>query len=161
MSTLTFAIQMETDGEQYYLKQAALNKGTSLQRAFLLLAETEKKHADLLRKKDISSDSSISDDILNAEQTDLFSGKDDYKREAEVVPGQLEVYAVALDMEQKSIDLYQKMLIEAKDKQVKQLMKFLVKQEQDHFALFNELITLLRRPKDWVENAEFGNREEY
>ena len=42
MSTLTFAIQMETDGEQYYLKQAAFNKGTSLQRAFLLLAEAEK-----------------------------------------------------------------------------------------------------------------------
>jgi len=161
MSTLTFAIQTETDGELYYLKQASLNKGTSLQRAFLLLAEAEKKHADLLRKKDISSHTSISDDILNAEQTDLFSGKADYKRDAEVVPGQLEVYAVALDMEQKSIDLYQKMLTEATDEQTKQLLKFLVKQEQEHYTLFDELVTLLRRPKDWVENAEFGKREEY
>ena len=160
MKTLNFAIQMEIDGEKYYLRQAELTKGTSLQRAFLLLAEAEKKHADLLRKKDLS-DTSIRDDILNAEQTNLFSGKADYKRDAEVVPGQLEVYAVARDMEQKSIDLYQEMLAEAKDEQTEQLMKFLVKQEQEHYTLFDELVTLLRRPKDWVEDAEFGNREEY
>ena len=91
----------------------------------------------------------------------MFAGKADYKRDAEVVPGQLEVYEVALDMEQKSIDLYQEMLAEAKDEQTEQLMKFLVKQEQDHYTLFDELVTLLRRPKDWVEEAEFGNREEY
>jgi len=161
MSTLTLAMQMEIDGEQYYLRQAEITKGTSMHRVFLLLAEAEKKHAELLRKKYILSDSSINDDILTAESTNLFSGKVDYKRDAGVVPGQLEVYAVARDMEQKSIDLYQEMLTEAKDEKTKQLIQFLIKQEQDHFALFDELVTLLRRPKDWVESAEFGKREEY
>jgi len=161
MSTLALALKMELDGEQYYLNQAEMHKGTSLYRAFFLLAEAEKKHGELLSKKFILSDSSVNDEILATKSTELFSEKANYKRDAEVVPGQLEVYAVARDMEQKSIDLYQKMLAEAKDEQTGQLIQFLIKQEQDHFTLFDELVTLLRRPKDWVESAEFGNREEY
>ena len=89
MSTLTFAIQMEIDGEQYYLRQAEINKGTSLYNAFLLLAEAEKKHADLLKKMYIASDSSINDYLPTAEPANLFSEKADYKRDADVLPGQL------------------------------------------------------------------------
>jgi len=161
MSKLNFAIQMEIDGEQYYLSQAEINKGTSLYNAFLLLAEAEKKHADLLKKMYISSDSLINDDLPTAEPTNLFSGKADYKRDADVLPGQLEVYTVARDMEQKGIDLYQEMLIETKSEPTRQLIEFLIKQEQDHYAFFDELITLLRRPREWVEDAEFGPRKEY
>src|SRR5665647_1331929 len=134
MSKLNFAIQMEIDGEQYYLSQAEINKGTSLYNAFLLLAKDEKKHADLLRKKYNTSDSSINDDLPTAEPTNLFSGKADYKRDADVVPGQLEVYVVARDMEQKGIDLYREMLTETKDGPTRHLIEFLIKQEQDHYA---------------------------
>ena len=159
MSKLTFAIQMEIDGEQYYLSQAEINKETSLYRAFLLLAEAEKKHADLLKKKYFATDNSINVDLLTTEPN-LFSGKADYMRDADVVPGQLEVYGVALEMEQKSIDLYQGMLAETSDEPTSQLIKFLIKQEQDHYTFFDELIILLRKPRDWVEDAEFGPRKE-
>ena len=161
MSELTFAIQMEIDGERYYLSQADINKGTSMYRAFILLAEAEKKHADLLRNKSIVSDSSINDNLSAAKPVSLFALKADYMRDVNVVPGQLEVYAVARDMEQKSIDLYREMLTQTKDEPTKQLIEFLIKQEQDHYAFFDEMITLLKRPRDWVEDAEFGLRKEY
>jgi len=144
MSKLNFAIQMEIDGEQYYLSQAEINKGTSLYNAFLLLAEAEKKHADLLKKMYISSDSLINDDLPTAEPTNLFSGKADYKRDADVLPGQLEVYTVARDMEQKGIDLYQEMLIETKSEPTRQLIEFLIKQEQDHYGNRRESIFIRR-----------------
>lgn len=161
MSKLNFAIQMEVDGERYYLSQAEINKGTSLYRAFILLAEAEKKHADLLRTKCSDADGSINDDSSALEPTSLFSDKADYMRDAHVVPGQLEIYVFAREMEQKSIDLYREILAEAKDDPTRQLIEFLIKQEQDHYAFFDELITLLRRPREWVEDAEFGQREEY
>ncbi len=34
MKPLEFAIKMELDGEQYYLKQAKINEGNSLKRYF-------------------------------------------------------------------------------------------------------------------------------
>ncbi len=161
MNNLSFALQMEIDGEQYYLNQAELNKGTSLHEAFLLLAEAEKKHADLLRNINVNSGSINNENLPDGEPTSLFFEKADYKRDAVVVPGQLEVYLVARDMEQKSINLYQGMLTETGDEQTRKLIKFLIVQEQDHFDFFDELIILLRKPRDWVEDAEFGRRKDY
>lgn len=161
MSELTFAIQMEMDGEQYYLDQAEKNQGTALYDAFILLAEAEKKHANLLRKKFTKFDTSMNEKDRDAESASLFSKKVDYKGEVDVVPGQLEVYAVARDMERKSIDLYKKLLSEAKDEPSRQLFEFLVRQEQDHYSFFDELIVLLMRPREWVEDAEFGLRKDY
>ncbi len=161
MSELTFAIQMEMDGEQYYLDQAEKNQGTALYDAFVLLAEAEKKHADLLRRKFADFQTSRDENDLDSDSTSLFSKKADYEGEDDVVPGQLEVYAVARDMEQKSIDLYKKLLIEANDEPSKQLFEFLVRQEQDHYSFFDELISLLMRPREWVEDAEFGSRKDY
>lgn len=160
MNTLAFAIQMETDGEKYYERQAEKSSGTALQRAFLLLAKAEYKHAELLRRVS-TQDNSVLDEISLAEHPSIFIDMADYKRTAEVLPGQLEIYTLALEMEQKSIDLYQSMLVEAKDELTVTLMKFLIKQEQDHYVLFEELTVMLRRPREWVEDAEFGVREDY
>ena len=74
---------------------------------------------------------------------------------------QLEVFRFAMDMEQKTIDLYQEMAKEASEPKVQRIMSFLIKQEKDHLALFEALEKLLQRPANWVEAAEFGNREEY
>ncbi|HZK29473.1 MAG TPA: ferritin family protein [Clostridia bacterium] len=161
MSKLTFAIQMEIDAEQYYLSQAENNKENSLHRAFMLLAEAERKHADLLKNRYSVADSAIDIDFPTDEPANLFSDKADYRRDAVAVPGQLEVYIFAREMEQKSIDLYREMRADIKDESTQQLIEFLIKQEQDHYAFFDELVTLLTRPRDWVEDAEFGSRKEY
>lgn len=161
MSMLHVALQMELDGEQYYLKQAGLNKENAMNRAFQLLADAEKQHARLLRSKLTGEDNKWAEELLSAGSVNLFTNKADFKRSAEVLPGQLEVYVVALEMEQKSIDLYQEMLNEAKDEKTVQFLQFLLDQEHEHFNLFDELTTLLRRPRDWVENAEFGPRIDY
>jgi len=161
MSYLTDALQIEVEGEQYYQKQAELVKGSALQQAFLILANAENQHARLLRSLLAGDDSPWVSDLLSASPVPLFADKTDFMRSAEVMPGQLEVYAVALEMEQKSIDLYQNMLAETKDEKARLSLQYLLGQEHDHYALFDELTALLRRPRDWVEDAEFGNRPEY
>ena len=66
-----------------------------------------------------------------------------------------------MDIEEKSIDLYKKLRSESDQAEQQKLLDFLIKQEKDHFALFEELTELVERPEAWVEDAEFGNREEY
>lgn len=152
---------MEIDGEQYYLKQAELNKNNILQRAFLLLAKAEGIHAELIRRKIAGTIHDNPDDTFAEEIENLFSNLSDYKRDVDHLPGQLDIYLVAMEMEQKSIDLYQDMLDKAETEKDQWLLKFLVKQEQDHYHFFDELAELLKKPNEWVEAAEFGPREEY
>ncbi|HWQ41417.1 MAG TPA: rubrerythrin, partial [Desulfosporosinus sp.] len=39
--------------------------------------------------------------------------------------------------------------------------EYLIKQEEDHYTIIEQLVSLLSRPEEWVESAEFGVREEY
>ena len=161
MNRLALAIQTEVDGEQYYLKQAGLNQDNPLAKVFNILAATEKRHADLLRTVATQSLPADYDVDSDQERSTLFSCLDDFKSGSFLMPGQLDAYQAALEMEQKSVALYESLLLQPESQEEKRLLTYLVQQEKDHVKLVENLIILLERPRDWVESAEFGKREEY
>ncbi|MEO1816556.1 MAG: ferritin family protein [Acetobacterium sp.] len=161
MNSIEFAIKMELDGEKYYREQAENNQDNPLNIIFVFLADDEKGHAALLQNelKKISYD--LADNQTLAETNNVFKERGDFKNKFEKIPNQLDVYRMALQMEKDSIELYQKFFTESTDEQTKKLFGYLVKQEENHFKIFDNLITLVERPEEWVEDAEFGVREEY
>jgi rubrerythrin len=161
MNSIEFAINMEFDGEKYYREQAEFNKDNSLNAVFLLLAEDENGHAKLLQNELKKMTYELSDNKTLANVNNVFKDKGDFKNRFEEIPNQLDVYRMALQMEKDSIALYEKLFNEATDEHTKKLFGYLVKQEENHFKIFDNLITLVERPEEWVEDAEFGPREEY
>lgn len=160
MKRLEMAIQMELDGQQYYLHQADRHVGKPLEQVFRILAQTEFKHAQLLRQVNQGFELDL-DEHLAEHPVDPFAGLLDFEVDAGYTEDQLEVYRLARSLEQQSITLYQDILDAATRPEHQRILTFLVRQEQNHLALFETLETLLQRPQDWVESAEFGNREEY
>lgn len=157
MDILVYAIKMELDGERYYIEQAEINRGNSLYNVFMDLAKDEGDHAKILEdkargllyKKNVSVQSSLKNvfaEILGSK--DVSSYQD-----------QLEVYKMALEKEKQSIDLYKKLLSESISD--KDIYNYLIAQEEEHCEILEEIIKIVSRPKDWVEAAEFGQREEY
>jgi rubrerythrin len=57
--------------------------------------------------------------------------------------------------------LYQDLLANAEGPLENEIFEYLISQEKEHLTLFEELVTLLTRPEEWVESAEFGIREDY
>lgn len=161
MNSIEFAINMEIDGEKYYREQAKNNQDNSLNAVFLLLAEDENGHAKLLKSEQKKITYDLADNATLADTNNVFKNRGEFKNKFEKIPDQLDVYRMALQMEKDSIELYEKLLKEATDEQTKRLFGYLVKQEENHFKIFNNLITLVERPEEWVEDAEFGIREEY
>ncbi len=161
MNSLEFAINMELDGQKYYLEQAENNKDNSLKTVFLLLAKDEGCHADMIKKELAETTYELTDNKILTETNNVFKGVGDFKNRFKEIPNQIDVYRMALEREQESIDLYKKFLNDAVDESSKKLFGFLVKQEENHYRIFDNLITLVERPEEWVEDAEFGIREEY
>lgn len=161
MSSLEFAIQMEIDGEKYYTEQAEKNKGNNLNRVFLMLAKDERRHAEILRNKANELSYELVDNNTFDEYKNVFEGIDDFNKEVKIVPEQLDAYRMALEKEKESIDLYKKMLSEADNEEEKKLFRYLIKEEESHYAIFYEIATHLNRTEEWVESAEFGLREDY
>jgi len=161
MNSIEFAINMEIDGEKYYREQAKNNQDNSLNAVFLLLAEDENGHAKLLKSEQKKMTYDLADNATLADTNNVFKNRGEFKNKFEKIPDQLDVYRMALQMEKDSIELYEKLLKEATDEQTKKLFGYLVKQEENHYVIFANLITLVERPEEWVEDAEFGIREEY
>ena len=161
MNILEVAIAMEVDLEKYYLKQAKVNKGNPLNKVFTMLAKDEEEHANILRSKskELSYDLKTSETLVESKK--IFKGMKDFEMEIKDLPSQLDSFRMALDMEKKSIVAYEKLLAETKDEKAKGLFEFLIKQEKEHFKLIEQLVIHLTRPEEWVEDAEFGVREDY
>ncbi len=159
MNYIEFAIQMEIDGEIYYREQADKNKGNALEKVFLKLAEDEKKHAGLVRNYAAAVDYKLDEDNAFVEFENVFKGESDFKLDTKAGPDQLDAYRLALKKEQESIDLYKKMKEEADTE--KGLFGYLVRQEEYHYKIFDDMISHLKKAEEWVEDAEFGKRETY
>lgn len=158
MNILEFAINMELEGEKYYNEQAAINQGNILHTVFFMLAKEEKNHAEILESKSKGSPYELNEPLTSIAKS-VFYGMEDFESEIKKIPGQVDVYRMALKMEKQSIDLYKKLLSEANEG--KELFEYLIKQEEGHFETIEEIIKMVNRPNEWVESAEFGNREEY
>lgn len=162
MTALEFAIQMELDGEKYYLEQAEKNKDNSLHTVFKILADEERLHAEILEKHAKQVKYEMDESVAYTEFQHVFADLDDFDVETKAAPDQLDAYRLALKKEQESIDLYEKMLAEAKREEDRALFAFLVEQEKIHYRVFHDIIQHLIKAEQWVEDAEFGRRmEEY
>lgn len=161
MNNLDIAIQMELDGQKYYLEQADNYENSELSTVFRILADAEQEHAALLiRRKNEESVTLVNKNNLPEIKT-IFRGLPHFQIGEERSAKQRDAYRFAEVLEEKSIELYRRMKAEASTEKDKELFEFLIKQEQEHLILFENLGILLLRPEEWVESAEFGIREEY
>lgn len=167
MNVLEFAINMENDGERYYREQAELNRGNGLFVVCSMLADDEANHAVLLRNR-YESGSFVPGEGNDVDRVgNVFSGLGDINFGDEGISGQLDFYRLAADRERESIVLYSELLEGAMGQETSQgredvlLFEFLIKQEEEHLRVLEELVKLLSHAEEWVEDAEFGNREEY
>jgi rubrerythrin len=72
MNHYEFAINMELNGEKYYLEQAAKNADNSLGTVFLMLARDERNHAAILQNKFNAEAYELKDNHILHESKDVF-----------------------------------------------------------------------------------------
>ncbi len=161
MDALELALSLELDLEKYYKEQAEKNKNNSLNIVFTMLAKEEEKHADILLGKADLFTMSVNEESILIESRKVFGQLKDFESDISDLPSQLDSYLFALDMEHKSLDFYHGLKDNAQDEHAQKTYDYLIKQEEIHCVLLEELVKLTTRPKEWVESAEFGIREDY
>lgn len=161
MDVLQFALEMELEGELFYRRQSGKYAETPLKTVFDGLAKDEAKHAGILRSKMDAAAYALKAQEKLSGRKNLFSGLKDYKPPVEEMPDQAALYHAALEMEQRSIDLYTDLRTKAADAQTQALFDFLIQEESRHYQILEDVFRFVNRPNEWVESAEFGLREEY
>jgi rubrerythrin len=165
MDIFEFAMQMEKDGEKYYLELMHQCNTPGLKKVFSFLAGEEAKHytyIDSLRqKKDIPPrvETKILSEVKNvfiemkAEKQDLDA--DTMKATASFIK--------ARDIEEKSRNFYLEKAEETDDPAAKSLLMEIADEELKHFHIMENIVEFISRPEPghWLENAEWHHLEEY
>ncbi len=159
MDLFEVAIKLEQEGIQFYSELAKKAPSEGFANIFKMLADDEKKHESYfkaLQKK--SAPIAVDTTVVEAAKT-VFKAFD-----PESFPpstDQIPAYEEALAVEKKSINFYQEQLPLVTDEESKKALSLILSEEKRHYEVLDEMIKLIRRPHRWVEDAEFGVREDY
>ncbi|QIB70045.1 ferritin family protein [Aminipila butyrica] len=159
MNSIERAIKLEIDGRNFYLQQAESATNNGLKSIFHTLAEEERIHAQILQNKAEALSYELVDTY--AEIKNLFLEIEEYRDLIALAPDAVDAYSTALENERRSISLYTEMLKEATNEEERQVINFIIEQEKGHEKMMEQLVEMVSRPREWVESAEFGIREEY
>jgi rubrerythrin len=162
MDILQNSIALEEQGRDYYLELAQKSPLPALAGIFKFLAGEEQKHCEqftALTKKVRPDPLPESGALENAQQ--VFSKMVASFSIKEPLEDYVSAYQKARDFEQKSIDYYQTALTQKMENDQCAVFTYIIKQEQAHLQLMQNLIEFVRRPKEWLENAEWNHLDEY
>ncbi|NLA52926.1 MAG: ferritin family protein [Clostridiales bacterium] len=161
MPILTEAIRIQQEGERFYSDHAAKHSHSALKVVLNLLAEDEKRHAMLLTASRDKLPYELTDSGITQKVAELFYSMEVVKDDIPAPTEQVDIYHAAWQMEKKAAAQYEQLLNASEDPDDRALFAFLIDQEAMHARVMEELYRHVNRPNEWVENAEFGLREEY
>ena len=166
MDIYDFAMKMEQDGEAYYKKMAGMTGNAPLKNILLGLAQDEVKHYHIFRRFKEGDLSAVSE--MQSSSTKVFQGARNIFQSlsnkaanfdfgAEVVS----TWREAQKIEKKSEDFYRDKAKTTENDKIKKTILLIADEEHKHWTLIENVIRFLDRPKQWLENAEWNNLEEY
>ena len=160
MNILIYAMQMEKDGEEYYYQLAERVPNKGLRAIMEMLAVEEAKHYQALEKMKTARPELAETTVLS-DARNVFAQIKESGESVDFDLGQVELYRKAQDLERKSADFYSEKADEVEHEYQKEIFLMLADEEKKHYALLENIIEFVSRPKTWLENAEFHHLDEY
>jgi len=157
MDALEMAMKMETDAISFYTEAAARTSSPIGRKMFQTIAEDEKRHLEMISQiikglqvthKDVSP--------LKNVKTVFESMKSDMLKKVGATTDELEAFKIAMQMEKEGKEFYQKTLTVAKTDKERALLKQLIQEEEQHFAIFANTHEFLQNTGNWFMWEERG-----
>lgn len=155
------ALTFENEGRDFYLKRAEESVDDSLRNVFSFLAKEEERHIKLIENYMSYTSVDLPENDFLQSINSFFDAKSNDIPMIYTQSEQLAIYHLARDIEEKGINLYDEMYKLSDNDQERRVISYLRDQEIKHHELFDELVKRVGRPEEWVESAEFGEREDY
>jgi rubrerythrin len=159
-SLIEQAIHLETTAEESYRNAAQATGDLSAGKILALLADEEAQHALMLRTMTDVSDIEVPD-LLQSAKTWIRGVVEGGALAISPDAGLLDILQRAMTIEQTTESFYREHAETAEEDSVRKMFTKLANTEQTHYVLVGSLVEYFNRPSEWVESAEFGERDEY
>ena len=162
MDIFELAMEKEKFAKDYYHDMAEKTDNTGFANIFEMLAKEEQKHYDTVSQmKEQTPPKDITDvDVMNDARA-IFAKMKGKKDHFDTEESELEIYRKARQIEKDSRDYYLEKASESDDAKIKEIFEKLADEERKHYFLLDNIIEMVSRPEQWVENPEWYHLEDY
>ena len=149
------ALQLENDGIDFYMKTAE-NANPIAKKMFESFAEDEKKHIKWIKQLASKEKIDVEEpEIVYERLRKIFRDTPEHLKEnAKATEDDTQALKIAIGMETKSKEAYEKWAEEVDDKEAEDLCRVLAKYEGIHRKLFQNAEEYLNRTGDWFMKEE-------
>ncbi len=164
MNVFEFAMQMEMYGKAYYEENATRVDDPGLKRILMELAEDEQKHYNLfkaLRDGANASYENAGETKILASVKNVFQTMKDKNQSFALADEAKSIWAEAQLVEKKSEEFYREKAKEINDDNQKNILNKIADEEHKHWVTLESVIQFLKRPEQWLEDAEWNHIEDY
>jgi rubrerythrin len=150
MNSLEISMKMETDAILFYREAAARTSRPVGKKMFLSVVEDEKRHLDMLNSLFKGLDLKMEDaSPMKNVKTVFEEYKDEMMQRVSATTDDLEVFRIAMNMEKEGVEFYRSALAEAKTEKEQKLFAQLIREEEQHFAIFENTYSFLSDTGNW------------
>lgn len=157
MKAAEIAVKMETDAIAFYTDAAAKVKTNVGRKMFLAIAEDEKHHLEIVWGflRDLDIEIKYASPIKNIRS--IFEElRHEMMERVEAAEDEMNAFKVAMDMEREGVDFYRKAASETASLKEKALFERLIKEEEQHFAVFSNTYSFMKDTGNWFLWEEHG-----
>jgi len=162
MDILEYAMQMELDGKDFYMKGADQTSAPAIKKIFKTLATEEHRHYQFFKslkdenKQDVQEAETNKADSLklvkNVFQEMVEAGKDQLECDTTKT-----VWEEALEVERKTERLYRDAADKETDEQKKKLLNIIADEEKSHIYLIDNILNFLNDPETFAASQNYKN----
>ena len=165
MDIFEFAMKMELDGKAFYEKMASQSENAALKNILHDLAQDEVKHYNIFKRfrdgdfsaaSEMQTSSKVFQRAKNVFES--IAAKPEFKEFSGDV---VNTWKKAQEIEKKSEDFYRQKASAAENEKAKKTIMLIADEEHKHWALIENVLQFLQRPKQWLEDAEWNNLDKY
>ena len=150
MNAIEIAIKMEKDAIAFYTEAAEKTKYPAGKKMFLSVTEDEKRHLQMLSQIFKEVDIKITEvSPMKNIKTIFESMKDSMMHRVAATKDELEAFKIAMQMEKEGVEFYKKTASEAGSAKEKALFERLVKEEEQHYAIFSNTYNFMTDTGNW------------
>ena len=163
MNIFKVAKEMELVGKKSYEDQLAKTTSPGLKKILQIFIKEEENHYQLFdeMEKDAHPDTKEVIVMDFKEMKSIFENIKDTEGLTDSPDDQIMFYKKAKEVEVDAEAKYREFAESIEDERLKEVILKIADEEHRHAVLIQNIITLIKRPNEWVEDAEFNQMEEY
>lgn len=155
MDILEFALEKERLSREYYQQLAAKAGNVGLHNILDMLADEESIHCHIIESMKNHIPANLTETNVLEEAKNIFKSIKESVDQFDFSVSEAELYRVARDKEQKSMQFYLEKAAQVIDETQKEIFLKLADEEQKHLIVTDNICEFVESPQRYLENAEF------